>query len=242
MKPSLSRVRSRFSALLALSVTAVAASLLVFSADPAWPAQASDQPVAVPETYEVAEVLTGDTFKLTTGSVVTYSSIAAPPLQHKEPRVREYGRQALEFNRALLQGRKIRVEFGSQIKNADGVYQAFVFLEDGTFANLRMIEAGYAKLAIVPPNLQYAELLRSASTRARREGEGLWEFENKVVRRFQFVGDQMTKKYHFEGCRLIADLPKAHQQRFQSSVDAKAAGYHFCKECRHLYAQETDLF
>ncbi len=197
---------------------------------------------AADRTYTVAEVLTGDTFRLDTGTLVTYASIAAPPLKHIDPKVRDYGQKSLAFNRELLQGKKIRVEFGSQIKNSDGVYQGFIFLEDGTLANLKMVEAGYAKLSIVPPNLQYAEELRSASMHSRRDGQGLWEFENKIKRRFQFVADKMTRKYHFEGCKELEGVSKAHLDRFESSVAAKAAGYGFCKDCRHLHAQQTDLF
>jgi endonuclease YncB( thermonuclease family) len=211
------------------------------SALTAAPAQAA-APASQPKFYRVAEVLTGDTFRLETGTLVAYSSIKAPPLVHADPKVRDYGHQAAEFNRTLLLDKRIRVEFGSQIKNDDGVYQGFVYLEDGTFANLRMIEEGYAKLKIVPPNLQHAEELRSASTHARRDGSGLWEHENKIERRFIFIADQMTKKYHFSGCRHLRGVSKAHLRRFDSSVDAKAAGFNFCKECRHMYAQETDLF
>lgn len=199
-------------------------------------------PVSQPRYYTVAEVLTGDTFRLDTGTLFSYSSIVAPPLTHEDPKVREYAAQSTEFNRELLLGKRIRVEFGSQIKNQDGVYQGFVFLEDGTFANLKMIESGYVKLFVVPPNLQHAEEFRRASTHARRDGSGLWEYENKIDRRFIFIGDQMTHKYHFAGCSDLDRVPKAHLQKFDSSVSAKAAGFTFCKECRHTYAQETDLF
>lgn len=214
-----------------ISLAAALAALLVCAPLP-----------AAERLYTVSEVLTGDTFRLDTGTLVTYASIAAPPLKHSDPKVRDYGQRSLEFNRSLLQGKKIRVEFGSQIKNADGVYQGFIFLEDGSLANLTMVEAGYAKLAIVPPNLQHAEELRRASTHSRRDGKGLWEFENKIEHRFLYVADKMTRKYHFEGCRELEGVSKAHLDRFESSVAAKAAGFSFCKECRHLHAQETDLF
>lgn len=214
---------------------AAALPAAALGAEPAVPADA-------PRYYTVAEVLTGDTFRLTTGTLLAYSSIAAPPLAHPDPKVREYGRQAAEFNRTMLEGKRVRVEFGSQIKNDEGNYQGFIYLEDGTFANLRMIQEGYAKLRILPPNLQHAEELRRASTRARRDGSGLWEHENQLDRRFVFTADQMTKKFHFAGCRALDGVSKAHLERFESSVAAKAAGYSFCKDCRHTYAQETDLF
>lgn len=205
------------------------------------PPKTQSAPPAV-RWYRVAEVLTGDTFRLDSGSIVAYSSIAAPPLKHEDPKIREYAQKSLEFNRSLLEGRNVRVEFGSQIKNGEGHYLGFVFLEDGTFANLRILEAGYAKLNIAPPNLQHAEALRRASARSRHDGKGLWEFENSIQRRFIFIGDQMTHKFHFEGCDELDGVTKAHLVRFDSSVAAKAAGYDFCKMCRHAYAQETDLF
>lgn len=249
-------IRSRFSRnpisfFAAVSATAVASGIAAFVLAAAFPTvswAAETAPVfgAAPSTsskvYEVAEVLTGDTFRLTTGTVVAYSSIVAPPLAHPDLKVREYGKQALEFNRALLLGKRIRVEFGSRIKNAEGIYQGFIFLEDGTFANLKMVEAGFAKLSIVPPNLQYAEELRRAAQHARHDGQGLWEHENQLDRKFIFVGDQMTHKFHFEGCASLDGISKAHLERFDSSVAAKAAGYTFCKTCRHSYAQQTDLF
>lgn len=227
---------------------AAAVSAAVLTAGPAGDfapkalASEAAAPAATHRYYTVAEVLTGDTFKLTTGTVVAYASIAAPPMVDEDPKVREYGRQSTEFNRGLLTGKRIRVECGSQIKNADGHYQGFVFLEDGTFANLKMIEAGFAKLNITPPNLQHAEVLRRASTHARRDGSGLWEHENTLDRKFIFIGDKMTKKFHFAGCDELDRVSKAHLERFDSSVGAKAAGYAFCKMCRHTYAQETDLF
>jgi endonuclease YncB( thermonuclease family) len=205
-------------------------------------ADSAAQPATPYEWHVVREVLTGDSFKLDTGTQVTYSSISAPPLQHADPKVREYAKKALAFNQELLLGKKIRVEFGSQIKNEDGVYQGFIYLEDGTLANLRMIEAGYAKLRIIPPNLQHAKELRYASGHARHDGKGLWEYENKVVRRFIYMADKMTRKFHFVGCRHLRGVSKAHLEKYESSVDAKAAGFQFCAECRHTYAQETDLF
>jgi micrococcal nuclease len=231
-----SKILNKPFALIAVFVGGIFLSASAFAATD--PAPVTQQP----RYYTVAEVLTGDTFRLDTGTLLAYSSIAAPPLTHEDPRVREYGNQSAAFNRELILGKRIRVEFGSQIKNQDGVYQGFVYLEDGTFVNLKMIESGYAKLLVVPPNLQHAEELRRASTHARRDGSGLWEYENKIDRSFVFIGDQMTHKYHFAGCDALDRVPKAHLQRFDSSVSAKAAGFTFCKECRHTYAQETDLF
>ena len=200
------------------------------------------RPAAPSRTYAVAEVLSGDTFRLETGTIVAYSSVLAPPLADPDPGVREYAKRSADFNRSLLQGRRVRIEFGSQIKNSDGIYQGFVFLEDGTLANLKIIEAGYAKLHIAPPNLQYAEELRHASFRARHDGAGLWQMENAKDRRFVFIADQMTRKFHFAGCARLKGVSPAHLERFESTLDAKAAGYTFCPECRHTFSQETDLF
>ena len=49
--------------------------------------------------------------------------------------MREYGANALEFNKSLVAGKKIWIEWGSQIRDDRNNLLAYVFLDDGTFVN-----------------------------------------------------------------------------------------------------------
>ena len=200
-------------------------------------------PAAAQERYyKVSKVLSGDTLQLESGSVIKYGSVLAPSLEHKSERIRGYAQESLKFNRALMEGRNIRVEWAAKLRNDDGVYQGFIFLEDGSMANLKALEAGYVKLAIEPPNFEYMEELRRAARVSRREQRGLWEYEDAAKVKIEFIGAKMTNKFHFPDCEELDHVSKAHQRTFTSRVKAKAAKNQFCSICRNKYSEATSLF
>jgi micrococcal nuclease len=51
---------------------------------------------------------------------------------------------------------------------------AYVFLDDGTFLNARIVEEGYASLMTYPPNVKYADLFTKLYRQARENKRGLW--------------------------------------------------------------------
>ncbi len=199
-------------------------------------AQAEDK------TYVVKSVLSGDTIELESGSVISYSSIKAPDMESKDKHIREYAQKAKDYNSELVLGKTIHVEWGAKIRNEKGVYAPFVFLEDDTLVNQKILAAGFAKLNIQPPNLEYAEELRSASKNSRQDGMGLWQYESEVDHDIGVVGDVMTKKYYWPDDPLMADVPNPHKESFPSAIIARSKGYKPSKEYRERYAQETSLY
>ncbi|MFT5208253.1 MAG: endonuclease YncB(thermonuclease family) [Candidatus Omnitrophota bacterium] len=199
-------------------------------------AQAEDK------TYVVKSVLSGDTIELESGSVISYSSIKAPDMESKDKRIREYAQMAKDYNTQLVLGKTIHVEWGAKIRNEDGIYSPYVFLEDDTLVNQKLLESGFAKLDINPPNFEYAEELRSASKNSRKDSEGLWQYESEVDHNIGVVGDVMTKKFYWPDDPLIMDVPKPHKESFSSAIVARSRGYKPSKEYRERYAQETSLY
>ena len=51
---------------------------------------------------------------------------------------------------------------------------AYVYLEDGTMLNKKLLEEGYAKLATYPPNVKYVDEFKAIQKEAREENRGFW--------------------------------------------------------------------
>ena len=178
----------------------------------------------------VKEVLTGDTLRLEGGKVLAYTGLHAPPLQHIVPLVREYGAQALAKNKALVEGKKIFIEWGPQIRDDQNRLLGYVYLEDGTFVNQVLLSSGNAKLRIKAPNLLHAESLRQAELDARRQKLGVWEKEpeNPFIQK-EYIGEKNTKIFYFPNSSELEKIPAANLVSFASRVEAKAAGYRPCR-------------
>ncbi|MBI3252137.1 MAG: thermonuclease family protein [Candidatus Omnitrophica bacterium] len=189
----------------------------------------------------VREVTAGDQVRLAGGKTLRYAGVQAPPLQSLLPLIREYGNNALIFNQNLVSGKKIFIEWDSQIRDSQNNFVGYVFLEDGTFVNEALLKTGHAKRYIVPPNTHYAERFRLVELDARRHKRGLWkeEPENPYLKE-EFIGEKSTKVFYFPTSPELDGIPEANLVKFRSRVDATAAGYTPCATCRG--PQETDEY
>jgi micrococcal nuclease len=98
------------------------------------------------------------------------------PESHKSERkdVQYFGKEAEEYSRKLLLGKKVRLEYDVTPKDKYGRTLAYVYLEDGTFVNAHLIEIGYAKAFTFPPNVRYADEFVQLEQQARAQNKGLW--------------------------------------------------------------------
>ncbi|MCM8796636.1 MAG: thermonuclease family protein, partial [Candidatus Omnitrophica bacterium] len=99
------------------------------------------------EDILVERVIDGDTLKLSSGERVRLIGIDTPEMHESEKLYRDarrssqyvqtikrLGRQAYEFTRNLLEGRRVRFEFDVQKRDRYGRLLAYVYLkDDGTF-------------------------------------------------------------------------------------------------------------
>lgn len=82
--------------------------------------------------------------------------------------------KSLDTAKALMEGKKVRLEFDKQKNGDDLITFAYVFLrDDNLFVNAELVRLGMAYLQIRPPNTKYADRLREAYQEARRELRGL---------------------------------------------------------------------
>ena len=125
-------------------------------------------------TAFVQRAVDGDTVLLSSGERVRYIGIDTPELHHPRKPVEPYAREAKEFNRRLVEGKTVRLEFDVQRRDKYGRLLAYVFLEDGTFVNAELLKQGYAHLLTIPPDVKYTDLFVQLQREAREAKRGLW--------------------------------------------------------------------
>ncbi len=136
----------------------------------------------------VARVVDGDTYELAGGEKVRLVGIDTPEL-HESSKLRSdaersgvtknvikiLGKKAKQYARRLVEGRRVMLRRDSQTGDRDryGRLLRYVFLEDGTSINLKMISDGYAHAYTRFP-FDEMEEYRRAERDARENERGLW--------------------------------------------------------------------
>lgn len=85
------------------------------------------------------------------------------------------GKKAAEFVKQVIHyGSQIWLEFDARKRDRHGRLLAYVFLPGGALLNERLLEAGYARLMPIPPNLKYQNRLTQAFRLAMESRKGFW--------------------------------------------------------------------
>ncbi len=136
----------------------------------------------------VSKAIDGDTLKLSNGENVRLIGIDTPESRYNSKLVRDsqrsrkdidsilkMGRDASNYTRCLAQGKRVRLVFDVQKRDKYGRLLAYVYLEDGTFVNGKIVEEGYAQVMTVQPNVKHAQTFLNLEREARQMRRGLWE-------------------------------------------------------------------
>lgn len=129
--------------------------------------------------YSVKNVIDGDTIELSDGKIVRYIGIDTPETRVKQEdgtwlyQPEDYGEAAKEFNRKLVEDKKVRLEYDMVQKDKYNRVLAYVFAGD-IFVNAELIKKGYAMLCTIPPNVKYVDFFIRLQREARENKCGLW--------------------------------------------------------------------
>jgi micrococcal nuclease len=150
--------------------------------------QSTGQPKG--QVYYVERVVDGDTLKLSGGERVRLIGVDTPEVHYGDKLLRdankqgkdirtiqELGRKASEFTKKLCGGKSVRLEFDTEKRDKYGRLLAYVYLEDGTFVNAKIMEEGYGHIMTIPPNVKYTDLFLELQRQARDGRKGLWGLE-----------------------------------------------------------------
>jgi len=136
------------------------------------------QRTPLPHATLVTRVIDGDTIELASGEKVRYIGVDTPETHRRSGArwvtVHEvYGKEAEAFNRQLVEGRDVRLEFDVQPRDKYGRLLAYVYVGD-TFVNAELLRQGYAHLLTIPPNVKHADFFQQLVREAREAERGLW--------------------------------------------------------------------
>ena len=163
--------------------------------------------------YKVIRVIDGDTVKIDyrgKATNVRLIGVDTPETVHPNKPVEEYGKEASNFTKNLLQGESVYLRYDVERTDAYGRLLAYLYrAPDGLFVNLEIVRQGYGHAYTRFP-FKHMELFRHYGNRARTAGKGLYgdpgplpPEEPPENESEQFYRTRTGKKYHREGCSSL---------------------------------------
>lgn len=139
----------------------------------------------------VLYVTDGDTIKVKIDGrkeSVRLIGIDAPESKHNDRAYKQAFRSATDVDTIVNLGRQskehlsklipensvVKLEQDVEPRDRYGRMLAYVYLPDGSMANERMLEMGYASTLTIPPNVKYVDRFTNAAKTGRSANRGLW--------------------------------------------------------------------
>ena len=158
-----------------------------------------------PTEAVAAKVIDGDTVQLANGEMVRYIGVDTPETHRRVGDrwvndVQPFGREATDFNRRWVEGKRVRLEYDVEPRDHYGRLLAYVYVDGemipppaasaeggsatadrpsglavgGGMINAKLLAEGYARLLTIPPNVKHVDEFRRLVGEAREGRRGLW--------------------------------------------------------------------
>ena len=121
----------------------------------------------------VERVVDGDTIIVEGIGRVRLIGVDTPETVDARRPVQFFGREASDFAKRMLEGKRVRLEYDQPRIDRYGRTLAYVWLPDGHMANAEIIRQGYG-FAYTRFPFRYLEEFRQFEREARLAGHGLW--------------------------------------------------------------------
>jgi micrococcal nuclease len=182
---------------------------------------------------QVKWVIDGDTVVLNDGRKVRYIGINAPEIAHTDHKAEPFGDAAKQFNASLVYRKKIHLEFDKEHTDRYKRLLAYVFLEDGTFVNAKMLSGGYAYLLPHRPNKKHNAILLQSQREAMSARRGIWQkwSESKKT----YVGNKRSFRFHLPTCSSAKQIKPRNRIIFKKKWAAYWEGYAPAKRCMPVF-------
>lgn len=123
-------------------------------------------------TARVKEVIDGQTIIIESDEIVRYIGVESPKRGEK------FFEESKDFNRLLVERKRVKLEFDIQGRDADGNLLAYVFAE-GFLVNAEIIKQGYARFVPQTQNTKYQDLLAGLQSQAIGSRRGIWSINDR---------------------------------------------------------------
>ena len=130
--------------------------------------------VAYGQPIKVIHVVDGDTIVLANGDNLRYIGIDTPEEVDPRKPVQCFAQEAADYNKQLVEGQTIKFFKDKTEKDQYGRWLGFVYLEDGTFVNDKLVQDGYAFAYPYKPDISKSATFAAGQDQARLANLGLW--------------------------------------------------------------------
>jgi micrococcal nuclease len=104
---------------------------------------------------------------------VRYIGVDTPETVKPGTPVQCFGHRASDFDRRLVEGRRVRLVFGAERRDVYGRLLAYVYIGH-RLVNAELVRRGFARTLAIPPNTLHSGLFGRLELAAARAGRGLW--------------------------------------------------------------------
>ena len=136
----------------------------------------------------VAKVVDGDTAVIKVGNDerrVRFLGVDTPETVHPNKPVQFYGKEASNFTKDSLTGKKVWLEYDKNPTDRYNRHLAYIWLSKPStinestirknMFNAKLLLDGYGKVMIIKPNKRYEELFNKFQNEAKSSKKGLWK-------------------------------------------------------------------
>ena len=165
------------------------------------------QPLDSGGMARVVEIVDGDTVVLDDDRQVRLVGIQAPklPLGRKGFAEWPLAGEAKAALAAMVRGKTVELGYGGRRTDRHRRALAHLFLEDGTWVQGRLLEAGMARVYTFPDNRALADALYAAERAARAAERGIWSDRFYAIRSPDRLGGDFGTFQVVEGRVLRAE-------------------------------------
>jgi len=180
--------------------------------------------------YKVIFVYDGDTVLLANGEKIRYLGINTPEINHENRKNEFMSIAARNFNRKLVNSKKVKLEFDQELKDRYGRILAYVYLKNGQMVNLLLLRKGMAYVLFSRFKLKYMKSFLDNQQKAMQEKSGIWRRPLAVTEKY-YLGNRRSFRFHRPDCPLGRKISHKNRIILKSPYDAFWKGLSPCKRC-----------
>jgi len=175
----------------------------------------------------------GDTVVLDTGDRIRYIGINCPEIDHGDRPAEPFGDLAKRYNKELVYGKRVRIEYDLEKRDRHGRLLAYLFLGNGRFINGALVAEGLAYCLPHGENTKFRDALLAYQREAMSAKRGIWKDLKESGT--GYVGNRISGRFHTRECILAKSISKRNRIHFKTKQDAFWNGFAPGKRCLGEY-------
>lgn len=172
----------------------------------------------------VDKVIDGDTIRIKGGIKIRYIGVDSPEMGQP------YYEEAKEFNRKLVEGKKVTLEYDINKYDDHNRVLAYVYTLDGRCVNVELIRNGFAYVYPHAFETRLADKLLEAQRYAIDKNLGIFKLMLKDTASY-YKASRKGMRFHRPDCEWAQNISQKNLVIFHSRKEAFQQGYSPCRRC-----------